>query len=123
MFLVDTKVDVQYYNGGVGMERIPNAVYTKELREEAVKLITEQGLTIPDVGRKLSIPKSTISYWIREERKGKLSSLGSSKKSLTETAMELAKVKRELAQVKMERDFLRKAAAYFAKEPQSGTRS
>jgi transposase len=37
--------------------------------------------------------------------------------------MELAKVKRELAQVKMERDFLRKAAAYFAKEPQSGTRS
>jgi transposase-like protein len=32
------------------MERILNAVYTKELREEAVKLVTEQGLTIPDVG-------------------------------------------------------------------------
>jgi hypothetical protein len=37
-----------------------NAVYTKELREEAVKLVTEKGLTIPDVGRRLSIPKSTI---------------------------------------------------------------
>jgi len=49
--------------------------------------------------------------------------VGSSKKSLTETEMELAKIKRELAQVKMERDFLRKAAAYFAKESQSGTRS
>jgi len=105
------------------MERIPNAVYTKELRAEAVKLVTEQGLTIPDVGRRLSIPKSTISYWVREEKKGKLSSVGSSKKSLTETEMELAKVRRELAQVKMERDFLRKAAAYFAKESQSGTRS
>jgi hypothetical protein len=45
MLLVDTKVDVQYINGGVAMERIPNAVYTKELREEAVKLVTEQGLT------------------------------------------------------------------------------
>lgn len=105
------------------MERIPNAVYTKELREEAVKLVTEQGLTIPDVGRRLSIPKSTISYWVREERKGRLSSVGSSKKSLSETELELVKIKRELAQVKMERDFLRKAAAYFAKEPQSGTRS
>jgi transposase len=111
------------------MERIPNAVYTKELRDEAVKLVTEQGLTIPDVGRRLSIPKSTISYWVREEKKGKLSSLGSSKKNLTETEMELARVTRELAQVKMERDFLKKAAAYlcplgcFAKEPLSGTRS
>lgn len=49
--------------------------------------------------------------------------MGSARKSLTETEMELAKIKRELAQVKMERDFLRKAAAYFAKEPQSGTHS
>jgi len=123
MFLVDTKVDVQYNYGGVGMERIPNAVYTKELREEAVRLVTEKGLTIPDVGRRLSIPKSTISYWVREEKKGKLSSVGSSKRTFTETEMELAQIKRELVQVKMERDFLRKAAAYFAKEPQSGTRS
>jgi transposase-like protein len=105
------------------MERIPNAVYTKELREEAVKLVTEQGLSIPEVARRLSIPKSTITYWVREAKKGKLSLVGSSRKNLTETETELTKVKRELAQVKMERDFLRKAAAYFAKEPQSGTRS
>jgi len=105
------------------MEKIPNAFYTKEFREEAVKLVTEQGLSIPEVGRRLSIPKSTISYWVKEERKGKLSSLGSSKKTLTEQERELAQVKRELAQVKMERDFLKKAAAYFAKEPLSGTRS
>lgn len=123
MPLVDTKVEVHYENGGVSMERTPNAVYTKELREEAVKLVTEQGLTIPEVGRRLSIPKSTISYRVREGRRGKLSSVGSSKKSLTETEMKPAQVKRELAQVKMERDFLRKAAAYFAKKPQSGTRS
>jgi transposase-like protein len=106
MFLVDTKVDVQYKYGGVRMEKIPNAFYTKEFREEAVKLVTEQGLSIPDVGRRLSIPKSTISYWVREDKKGKLSCLGSSRKSLTETEMELAKIKRELAQVKMERDSL-----------------
>jgi transposase-like protein len=90
MLLVDTKVDVEYKNGGISMESIPNAVYTKELREEAVKLLTDHGLTIPDVGRRLSIPKSTISYWVTEEKKGKLTSLGSSKKTLTEKDIELA---------------------------------
>jgi len=49
MLLVDTKVDVQYKNGGVRMERILNALYTKELREEAVRMITEGGLKAPEV--------------------------------------------------------------------------
>ena len=68
--LVDTKVDVQYNNGGVrNMERIPKAVYSKELREEAVKMITEGGMKSPEVARRLSIPKSTIRYWVRAEKK------------------------------------------------------
>jgi len=41
---------------------------------------------------------------------------------LTEVELELAQVRRELAQVKMERDILKKAAAYFAKESLPGTR-
>jgi transposase len=105
------------------MERIPNAHYTKELREEAVKLVTESGLSIPEVGRRLSIAPSTLRYWVTVSREGKLKDVGKNQKPLTEIEIELARVKRELAQVKMERDFLRKAAAYFAKEPQSGTRS
>ena len=50
------------------MERIPNAVYTKEFREEAVMMVTEGGLTVPEVARRLSIPKSTISYWVRAKK-------------------------------------------------------
>jgi len=123
MPLVDTKVEVQYKNGGIRMEKIPNAVYTKEFREEAVRMVLEHNLSIYEVAQNLSIPKSTITYWVREARKGRLSLVGNTKKALSEAEIELAKVKRELAQVKMERDFLRKAAAYFAKEPQSGTRS
>ena len=41
------------------MERIPRAIYTKEVREEAVKLLTEGGLSIPEVGRRLSLAPST----------------------------------------------------------------
>ena len=105
------------------MERIPNAVYTKEFREEAVKLVTKGGLTVPEVGRRLSIAPSTIRYWVKVSSKGKLQEVGRQRRPLTEVEMELAKVKRELAITKIERDILKKAAAYFAKESLPGTRS
>jgi transposase len=104
------------------VERIPRAYYTKELREEAVMLVVEGGLSIPEVGRRLSISTSTIRYWVKAHRSGKLGEVGKQQRPLTEVEMELTQVKRELAQVKMERDFLKKAAAYFAREPQPGTR-
>ena len=44
-------------------EKVPKGVYTKEFNEEAVKLVTELGLSIPEVARRLSMGKSTIKYW------------------------------------------------------------
>ena len=105
------------------MEKIPRAIYTKELREEAVKLVTEGGLKIPEVGRRLSVAASTIRYWVKASREGKLKEVGKHQRPLTEIEMELARVKRELAEARMERDILKKAAAYFAKESLPGTRS
>jgi transposase len=105
------------------MERIPRAIYTKELREEAVKLVTEGGLKIPEVGRRLSIAPSTIRYWVKANREGKLKDVGKQQRPLTEIELELSRVKRELVEVRMERDLLKKAAAYFAKESLPGTRS
>ena len=49
--------------------------------------------------------------------------MGRQQKPITEIEVELARLKRELAEVKMERDILKKAAAYFAKESLRGTRS
>ncbi|HOV31466.1 MAG TPA: transposase, partial [Anaerolineaceae bacterium] len=62
------------------MEKIPNAIYTRELREEAVKMITKGGMKASEVARILSIPKSTITYWIRAEKKGMPSHVRTSKK-------------------------------------------
>jgi transposase len=104
------------------MERLPKGKYTKEFREEAVKLVTEGGLRIPEAGRRLSLPPSTIANWVKAYKAGKLGNIGKSQRPLTEMEMELARVKRELAEVKMERDILKKAAAYFAKESLPGTR-
>ena len=105
------------------MEKIPRGVYTKEFREEAVKLATDGNLSIPEVGRRLSIASSTLSYWLKINKKGMLKEVGKQRRPLTEVEMELARVKRELAISKMECDILKKAAAYFAKESLPGTRS
>jgi transposase len=104
------------------MERIPRGIYTKELREEAVKLVSVEGVSIPEVGRRLSISVSTIRYWVQASKEGKLQEVGRQQRPLTELEMELARVKRELAQAKIERDILKKATAYFAKESLPGTR-
>jgi transposase len=53
---------------------------------------------------------------------GKPGNVGKAYRPLTEVEMELARIKKELAEVRMERDILKKAAAYFARESLPGTR-
>lgn len=104
------------------MEKVPKGVYTKEFKEEAVKLVTEAGLSILEASRRLSVGKSTIEYWVRQSKKGILSDYPRKRVVSTED-MELARLKKENAELKMEREILKKAAAYFAKESLKGTRS
>jgi transposase len=101
---------------------IPQGRYTKEFRLEAVKLVMEGGLSWGEAARRLSLPTSTLANWVKAAKAGKLGEVGKSYRPLTEVEMELARTKKELAIVKMERDILKKAAAYFAKESLPGTR-
>jgi len=104
------------------MKGIPQGRYTKEFREEAVKLVIEEKLSWAEAAHRLSIPVSTIGNWMKAYKSGKLANIGQSYRPLNEIEMELARTKKELAEVKMERDILKKAAAYFAKESLPGTR-
>ena len=104
------------------MKGIPRRRYTKEFREEAVKLVTEEKMSLPEAARRLSLAPSTIGNWVKAYKAGKLGEIGQSYRPLTEMEMELSRAKKELAEVKMERDILKKAAAYFAKESLPGTR-
>ena len=98
------------------MKRLPKGTYTKEFREQAVRLVTEEGLSVPEAGRRLSLPKGTLANWVKAAKAGKLGAVGKHHRPLTELEMDLARTRRELSEVKMERDLLKKAAAYFAKE-------
>jgi len=104
------------------MEKIPHGRYTKEFREEAARLVLEDGLSSGEAAKRLSLPKSTLETWVRPAKTGKLGDVGRNRRPLTEVEVELAKVERELVMVRMERDILKKAASYFAKESLPGTR-
>jgi len=64
--------------------RIPRAVYTKELRDEAVKLALTEGVGISEASRRLSIPIKTLANWVRAAKAGKLKDVGQHQKPLTE---------------------------------------
>lgn len=96
--------------------------YTKEFREEAVKMVIEGEMPVPEAARRLSLPPSTLGNWVKAHKAGKLGEIGKTQRPLTDVEMELARAKKELAETKMERDLLKKAAAYFAKESLPGTR-
>jgi len=105
------------------MEKIPRNVFTREFKEEAVKMVRDGGLSIPEVGRRLSLPKSTLARWVKQARKGGLPAGTAKRSPVTEGEMEIARLRREIAELKMERDILKNATAYFARESLKGTRS
>jgi transposase-like protein len=66
------------------MQRVPKGRYTGEFREETVKLVTEEGLSLPEAGRRLSLPTSTIRNWVQAFKSGKLGDVGKSRRPLTD---------------------------------------
>jgi transposase len=104
------------------MERVPNGRYTKEFREEALRMVAEGGLSVVEICRRLSLPKSTLENWLKVSKTGNLGEIGKSQRPLTDIERELAQVKRELSLAKMEQDILKKATVYFAQESLLGTR-
>lgn len=113
---MDTDVSIKQKDGGVEMERIPGGRYTKGFGEEAVRMATEGGLKSSGVARQLLISRNTLGNWLRAKKSGNLGEIGKGRRAMSELESELTAVKRELALTKMERDILKKAAAYFAKE-------
>lgn len=105
------------------MEKLPRQKYTKEFREQAVRLVIEQELTIPEAAKRLSMSGQTLANWVFKARHGKLAAMDGNRKPVTDLEAENSKLKRELAEARMERDILKKATAYFAKASLPGTRS
>ncbi len=105
------------------MEKLPRQTYTKEYREQAVQLVIEQEQTIPQAARRLSMSAQTLANGVFLARHGKVSARHETRKPVTELDAEVSTLTRDLAEARMERDILKKATAYFARESLPGTRS
>ena len=94
-------------------EKSKRAAYTTEFKLEAVRLV-HGGQSKSVTAQILNIPKATLGNWIRGAAKGELTGAGT--KPVSAEQMELARLRAENARLRMERDILKKATAYFAKE-------
>ncbi len=91
---------------------VKRRVFSPEFKGEAVKLVKDRGVTLAQAARDLGIHYNVLTKWVND---AKPATSGSGLTTATEHK-ELVKLRRENAQLKMERDILKKAAAYFAKD-------
>src|SRR5262245_43560016 len=87
--------------------------FTPEFKAGAVRLVLDEGKTVTQVARDLDLTVSALRSWViqaRADRDGGKSGL------TTEERAELAKLRKEVRELKIERDILKKAAAFFAKQ-------
>ncbi|MFC2091371.1 IS3 family transposase [Elusimicrobiota bacterium] len=97
------------------MERLPNQQYTKEFKEEAVKMALSENITHVEAARRIGIPKETLYGWIKKY-KATGTVPGNGKPCVaSDLEAENARLRRELAEAKMERDILKKANGVLRK--------
>lgn len=89
--------------------------FTEKFKSDAVKLVTEQGYSCTEVGRRLGVNHTNISRWVRQDRKKAVTSSEKSG-SAGELEVEVKRLRKENKRLEMEREILKKAAAFFAKE-------
>ena len=86
--------------------------YTAEFKEEAVKQVIYKGHTVVDVAKRLGIAEGVLYTWVSKFKKAD----EPESSDLKAMQVEMAKLKAELRRTTEERDILKKAAAYFAKQ-------
>ncbi len=85
--------------------------YTEEFKVEAVKQITERGYAVSEVAERLGITSNSLYNWRK-----KYGDSNNNHKQTSDDQAEIKRLKSELRRVTEERDILKKATAYFAKE-------
>jgi transposase len=89
--------------------------FTREFKLEAVKLVTERGVAVAQAGRDLGVHQTVLRRWVKDFSADPGQAFPGHGQQKPEQA-EIARLKREVTKLKAERDILKKAAAYFAKE-------
>lgn len=86
--------------------------YPPEFRRDAVAMVLDEGQSIAEVGRRLSVNEGTLGNWVAKERveRGEREGLTGDERA------ELAELRGEVAQLRTERDLLKRSMAFWVKE-------
>ena len=95
-------------------QKRPRRSFTDEFKAGAVRLVLDEGKSVPQVARDLDLTESSVRGWVERAQANR----GKGRPGVLTTAEkeELAALRKENRQLRMERDILKKAAAFFAKE-------
>ena len=89
--------------------------FTKDFKLQAVKLSQDSGKSIKQVAADLGIPVGSLEYWRQQRvRQGEEAFRGNGHRTAVD--LELRRLRRQVAELETERDILKKAAAWFAKQ-------
>ena len=86
--------------------------FTREFKMSAVQLVNQQGYSIPQAAQSLGVDASCVRQWVEQL----CAEAGAAPAGEGAVAAELRRLRKENARLTMERDILKKAAAFFAKE-------
>jgi transposase len=89
--------------------------YSREFKLEAVKLIGERGVSVAQASRDLDVHQTVLRRWLSDVGSDPVSAFPGHGQMKPEQ-LEIARLRREVVKLKAERDILKKAAAYFAKD-------
>jgi transposase len=89
--------------------------FSREFKTEAVRLIRERGVSVAQAARDLDLHENVLRKWVQAVGEDSQQAFPGHGQMKPEQA-EIARLKKEVAKLKMERDILKKAAAYFARE-------
>jgi transposase len=96
------------------MAKRKRRAFTKEFKAETVRLVRDSGKSVGAIARELDLTETALREWVRQAEvdagRGRPGAL------TTEEREELARQRREVRTLRMERDILKKATAFFAKE-------
>lgn len=87
--------------------------YNTEFRERAVKMVINSNKSTAQIAKDLGIKSTTLYSWVNKMKSSDISVVSQTNEQMFD---ELIRLKKELAEVKEQRDILKKATAYFAKE-------
>lgn len=89
--------------------------YSPEFKDEAVRQVVERGYSVREVAERLGVSSHSLYKWVKDVRPDKREQHA---QELVEAKSEILKLRAELRRTQDERDILKKAAAYFAREPE-----